>query len=47
MPGFYDLMAFLYRRCAVARSGSMRPPYRVEACDLFTAGQVVGDSDAT
>ncbi len=46
MPGFYDLMAFLYRRCAVVPA-STTPLYRVEARDLFTTGQVAGESDAT
>jgi hypothetical protein len=46
MPGFIDLMAFLYRRCAVALVGAA-PVYRVAARDLFTTGQVAGASDAT
>ncbi len=46
MPGFYDLMAFLYRRCAVAQTIAT-PLYRVAARDLFTTGQVAGESDAT
>jgi hypothetical protein len=46
MPGFIDLMAFLYRRCTVAPVAAA-PVYRVEARDLFTTGQVAGANDAT
>jgi hypothetical protein len=46
MQGFYDLAAWLFRRWATLRYGAV-PPYRVEACDFFTAGQAAGESYAT
>jgi hypothetical protein len=46
MQGVYDLAAWLFRRWATLRVGTV-PPYRVEAGDFFTAGQAAGESHAT